>query len=122
MLDLQGTYQYWGAKLFSYFHAAVAQRYLFKMQVDSAARLWVNGTLVINATCTKQYKSMCSATLQPAFKNASNLCCCCHETIFTSLRGTAADHSGSFSLLMHSDVATHHCLHTIASTNQDCCV
>ncbi|KAL0056133.1 hypothetical protein WJX82_008016 [Trebouxia sp. C0006] len=48
-----GTYQYWGAKLFSYLHATVAQDYAFQMQVDSAARLWVNSTLIINATCAQ---------------------------------------------------------------------
>ena len=64
MLDMQGTYQYWGAKLFSYLHATVAQDYAFQMQVDSAARLWVNSTLIINATCTKHWKSMHYATLQ----------------------------------------------------------
>ena len=53
MLDMQGTYQYWGAKLFSYLHASAADDYSFQMQVDSAARLWVNNTLIIDATCRK---------------------------------------------------------------------
>lgn len=114
MLDMQGTYQYWGAKLFSYFHASVPESYLFQMQVDSAARLWVNGSLIIDATCTKHWKSTHSATLHQMPKNASNSCCCYHETLSTSLRGTAADHSGAFCLLMHSDVAA--CLHIMAST------
>lgn len=64
MADMQGTYQYWGAQLFSYFDATVASTYVFQMQVDSAARLWVQGTLVIDATCmalAQHLNSMCSA-------------------------------------------------------------
>ena len=51
MLDMQGTYQYWGARIFSYFRAPSNNGYVFQMQVDSAARLWVDNTLLINATC-----------------------------------------------------------------------
>ncbi len=83
MLDTQGTYQYWGAKLFSYLRASAAQDYSFQMQVDSAARLWVNNTLIINATCRKHWKSMCSATLHQTPKNASNPCCCYHQNLST---------------------------------------
>ena len=113
MLDMQGTYQYWGAKLFSYLHASVAQTYAFQMQVDSAARLWANNTLIIDATCTKHWTLTHSVTLHRMPKFASNAFCS-HETLSTSLRGTAADHSGAFCLLMHSDVAA--CLHIMAST------
>ncbi|KAL0020817.1 hypothetical protein WJX79_011000 [Trebouxia sp. C0005] len=49
----QGTYQNWGALLFSYLHASVAQDYAFEIYVTSAARLWVNNTLIINATCNQ---------------------------------------------------------------------
>ena len=49
MDDMQGTYEHWSAQLFSYFSAANAATYVFQMQVDNAARLWVNDTLVINA-------------------------------------------------------------------------
>ena len=52
MPDMQATYQYWGARLFSYFHAPTTDIYAFGMQVDSAARLWLDNTLLINATCT----------------------------------------------------------------------
>lgn len=52
MAAMQGTYQYWGARLFSYFEASAANSsYAFQVQVNSAARLWVNNTLVIEATC-----------------------------------------------------------------------
>lgn len=50
--DMQGSYQYWGAKMFSYLHATSAGTYLFAMTVDDAARLWIDGALVIDATCT----------------------------------------------------------------------
>ncbi|KAL0020762.1 hypothetical protein WJX77_010440 [Trebouxia sp. C0004] len=45
------TYQNWGALLFSYLKASAAQDYAFQINVNSAARLWVNNTLIINATC-----------------------------------------------------------------------
>ena len=51
MTDMQGTYQYWGARLFSYMKVAANSTYSFVLQADSSARLWVEGTLLINATC-----------------------------------------------------------------------
>lgn len=51
MTGMQGSYQYWGARLFSYFHAPNASAYAFEMQVDDAARLWVDNTLVVDASC-----------------------------------------------------------------------
>lgn len=48
---MQGTYDYWGALMFSYLHASSANTYLFEVLVDNAARLWVDDTLVIDATC-----------------------------------------------------------------------
>ena len=48
---MQGDYTYWGALFFSYMHAKETNTYAFAMNVDNAARLWVNGTLVIDATC-----------------------------------------------------------------------
>ena len=48
---MQGTYQYWGARFFSLLYIGTATFYGFQMQVDNAARLWVNDTLVIDATC-----------------------------------------------------------------------
>lgn len=51
MSNLQGTYQYWGARLLSFLPVSTARQYGFWMKVDSAARLWVNNTLVIDATC-----------------------------------------------------------------------
>ena len=49
--DLQATYQYWGALLFAYMDASSAQTYVFQMQVDTAARLWIDSALIIDATC-----------------------------------------------------------------------
>ncbi|KAL0055724.1 hypothetical protein WJX82_003766 [Trebouxia sp. C0006] len=48
-----GTYTNWGALLFSYLHASSPADYAFQINVDSAARLWVNNTLIINATCNQ---------------------------------------------------------------------
>lgn len=52
MPDMQGTYQYWGARFFSFMHIGTETSYTFQMRVDDAARLWINNTLVIDATCT----------------------------------------------------------------------
>lgn len=49
--DMQGTYQYWGARFFSLMYIGTETSYTFQMQVDDAARLWINNTLVIDATC-----------------------------------------------------------------------
>lgn len=51
---MQATYQYWGARLFSYYNApsGSGSTFTFYMKVDNAARLWVDSTLIINATCT----------------------------------------------------------------------
>lgn len=51
MADMQGTYQYWGARLFSNLVINTATLYEFQMRVDSAARLWIDSILVIDATC-----------------------------------------------------------------------
>ena len=53
MAVMQLTYDYWGALIFGYLENpnAAATDYIFQMQVDNAARLWVDGTLVIDATC-----------------------------------------------------------------------
>ena len=48
---MQETITYWGGRLFSYMNAKMANSYVFQMYVDNAARLWVDNTLVINATC-----------------------------------------------------------------------
>ena len=65
MGDMQGTYQYWGARLFSTIPVTAASNYAFQMQVDNAARLWVNNILVIDATCmsSAQHKLHYNSTL-----------------------------------------------------------
>ena len=57
MGEIQGTYQYWGARILTWLNSPVTQNAALQMQVDSSARLWVDGTLTIDATC------MFSATL-----------------------------------------------------------
>ena len=49
---MQGTYQYWGARLFTYLNAQTSNTYVFGIQVDNGARLWVDNTLIVDATCT----------------------------------------------------------------------
>ena len=83
-VEMQGTYTFWGARLFSYLNISVPDdTWIFQvgqnvchalccvksipltlyiwlqMHVSSAARLWVNNTLVIDATCTAHVQHHC---------------------------------------------------------------
>ena len=48
---MQGTYQYWGARIFTLLYVGIETTFGFQMRVNDAARLWINNTLVIDATC-----------------------------------------------------------------------
>lgn len=54
MRVVQTSYTYWGARILGYYNVATGNvgNYTFMINVDNAARLWVDGTLVVNATCT----------------------------------------------------------------------
>ena len=67
--DMQGTYQYWGSRFFSLLYAGIDNVYAFQMQVDDAARLWINNVLVIDATCKRlaHSKSIYSANISSSF-------------------------------------------------------
>ena len=52
MSGVQETHTYFAVYLFSYLRAITGgANYIFTLQVDSAARLWVDNELIINATC-----------------------------------------------------------------------
>lgn len=51
-LHMQETLTFWAALLFSYVNAPYAGTYIFQVNSDNGARLWVDSVLVVNATCT----------------------------------------------------------------------
>ena len=94
--DMQGTYTYWGARLFSYLHQAspATQTYAFQMQVDNGARLWVDNNLVIDATCTPL-----------AHQAESQVLCTPSPNIMAGYVGSSTKVG---CLTMHSDIAACH--------------
>lgn len=62
---VQLSLTYWGALMFAYVNAPISGNYTFLVNSDNGARLWVDSTLVVNATCrnvrTRPHLSPCNA-------------------------------------------------------------
>lgn len=92
-LYTQGNYTYWGARLYSTLPVSTAPTtYGFQLQTDSAARLWINGQLVIDATCMSSAKylasilqSVCSCNLSTSHAGWR-----CHQDLTPGLHSWAA--------------------------------